>query len=124
MFGPWVLRMDHRDIISKLKKYKIPHGPITESTKKLYLKKIQSFEQHTCNEQLNEPSNLEQILKKVKEFEREDFRNLPNEEFNLLMKYFKMKNSPLNPASRKLISKQIYLKIHDLEEMDWDPIEF
>ena len=56
--------MDHRDIISKLKKYKIPHGPITESTKKLYLKKIQSFEQHTCNKQLNEPSNLEQILEK------------------------------------------------------------
>ena len=36
------------------------------------------------------------------------------------MDYFDIKKMPLNDASKKIIASKIYLKLHNVENMDWE----
>ena len=51
---------------------------------------------------------------------KNELAQIPNNEFSILMDYFDMKKMPLNDASKKILASKIYLKLHNIENMDWE----
>ena len=51
---------------------------------------------------------------------KDELAKIPNGEFNNLMEYYEIKKMPLNDASKKILASEIYLKIHNIENMDWE----
>jgi len=91
-------------------------GPLTSSTRKIYLKKIEKI-QSTAD---TKSDSIETILEKVNQLTKNELAKIPNNEFSILMDYFDIKKMPLNDASKKIIASKIYLKLHNVENMDWE----
>ena len=106
-------------------------GPLTSSTRKIYLKKIEKI-QSTVD---TKSDSIETILEKglhsvffihvdpiitVNQLTKNELAKIPNNEFSILMDYFDIKKMPLNDASKKIIASKIYLKLHNVENMDWE----
>ena len=51
---------------------------------------------------------------------KDELAKISNGEFNNLMEYYEIKKMPLNDASKKILASKIYLKIHNIENMDWE----
>ena len=51
---------------------------------------------------------------------KNELAQIPNNEFSILMDYFDIKKMPLNDASKKILASKIYLKLHNIENMDWE----
>ncbi|XP_053149131.1 emerin homolog 1-like [Hemicordylus capensis] len=82
------VRLTDAELLARLKKYKIPHGPIVESTRKLYEKKIYDYENlqayqhpspmpHTVEKNLAHPSKA---LHSTKTYLRDSLNSPGNEE--------------------------------------------
>ena len=51
---------------------------------------------------------------------KDELGKISNIEFTNLMDHFEIKKMPLNEASKKILASKIYLKLHNIENMDWE----
>ena len=51
---------------------------------------------------------------------KDELAKISNAEFTNLINYFEIKKMPLNDGSKKILASKIYLKIHNIENMDWE----
>jgi len=91
-------------------------GPLTPSTRKIYLKKIVKIQ----STDVQKSDNIETVLEKVNEMSKDELGKISNIEFTNLMDHFEIKKMPLNEASKKILASKIYLKLHNIENMDWE----
>jgi len=86
-------------------------APLSDFTRKYYKKKLSELAEkpnHGIKDTKNESLSKEEIEK------------LPNRELAALMEKYKIKKAPLTETSKKLFAKKIYLKMNNLEAMEWE----
>ena len=105
--------MDDVTIRERCEKYGIKVGPLTDSTRKLYRRKIENFENES------KPTNDKKCCT-VEEMTKEEISKLPSEKVIALLKSFNI-NLPYSSTSSSILASRLYQAIHNSTEMDWEP---
>ena len=109
--------MNDNEIREKCKKYNIKVGPITSSTRALYLKKIATFEQTGKSE--NFPAKPSKEID-ASSLSKEELADLPNDQLTNLLKQYEI-NLPVSSSSKSVLAARLYQEIHQVSAMDWEP---
>ena len=107
--------LNDADLRAACKEAGIKCAPLSDFTRKYYKKKLHELPKKTKPEIASKDV---QILKES--LSKEEIEKLPNCEFAALMKKYAIKKAPLTESSKKLFAKKIYLKMNNLEAMEWE----
>ena len=102
--------MDDLTLREKCKKYGIKIGPVTNSTRELYRRKIEKIENEP------KPDNENSVI----EMTKEEISKLPSDKIIELLKSFNIK-LPYSSTSTSVLASRLYQAIHNSTEMDWEP---
>ena len=102
--------MNDGDIRAACKRLNIKCGPLTETTRPLYIRKINA---KTDTKVVTPPPNAKLLTK-------DELALLPDAALSVLLKDYSI-NAPLTPSSKSLLANRLYQTIHNVETMDWDP---
>ncbi|CBY07157.1 unnamed protein product [Oikopleura dioica] len=107
--------LNDADLRSACKEAGIKCAPLSDFSRKYYKKKLSEL----AKNRMTVPKS--EVLHTEKEnLSKEELEKLPNSEFAALMEKYKMKKAPLTESSKKLFAKKIYLKMNNLEAMEWE----
>lgn len=112
--------MDDNEIREKCKKYNIKVGPITNSTRTLYLKKIANFEEIKSSGKLKSSSAKPNEEIDLSSLSKEEIASLPNDRLTNLLKQYEI-YLPVSSSSKSLLAARLYQEIHQVSAMDWEP---
>ena len=107
--------MTDSDLRAACKEAGIKCAPISDFTRKYYKKKLMELEKEPKKQRKTE---IEQIEKE--NLSKDEIEKLSNADFNALLDKYKIKKVPLTGSSKKMLAKKIYLRINNLEEMEWE----
>ena len=98
--------MNDADIRAACKRLKIKCGPLTATTRVLYINKINA--------------KAEPKTENVEYLTKDELAMLSDAAFSILLKDYSI-NVPLTPSSKSLLANRLYQTIHSVEKMDWEP---
>jgi len=103
--------LNDADLRAACKEAGIKCAPLSDFTRKYYKKKLREMSKN--------PKPKRKEFQK-ENLSKEEIEKLPNSEFAALMEKYAMKKAPLTESSKKLFAKKIYLKMNNLEAMEWE----
>ena len=103
--------LNDADLRAACKEAGIKCAPLSDFTRKYYKKKLSELSK-------NQTPKIKEIEKE--NLSKEEIEKLPNCEFAALMEKYAIKKAPLTESSKKLFAKKIYLKMNNLEAMEWE----
>lgn len=107
--------MTDSDLRAACKEAGIKCAPISDFTRKYYKKKLMELEKQPKKERKSEIEKIEK-----ENLSKDEIEKLPNADFNALLDKYQIKKVPLTGSSKKMLAKKIYLRMNNLEEMEWE----
>ena len=105
------------ELRAKCKDAAISVGPITNTTRNLYIKKLQKIGSQVQKSSQTQMTVFEKDLDKYSQSEIQD---MEPDQILLLLKRCKIQVIPITKSNRKIAAKWIYYKINGLEDMEWE----
>jgi len=104
------------ELRQKCKDAGIKVGPLTDSTRKIYIKKLEKL----TTVQKTGQKSYETNDRNYEDLGQAEIEKLNSAELFKLLDQLGLKKIPVTNSNRKLLAKWIFYKIQGIEEMEWE----